>query len=172
VKVSEADSPLYHVNSDTSYIQYHYAGVHQTVMLYSGTRWGIDKGKDEREPCWFVEDQLETYRMVTILTRCLQSLGTNPLHWTLYRQIKILTIDLRFVKDLSLGITFTELSSLTCTILPDGEVDTLRYCAIGFPFSTVGRVRSAGNVTVITRNLPRNLRWGKNEKLLVIYAYF
>ena len=34
------------------------------------------------------------------------------------------------------------------------------------------RVRIAGNVTVITRNLPRNLRLGKIEKFRVIYAYF
>jgi len=35
-----------------------------------------------------------------------------------------------------------------------------------------GSVRSAGNVTVITCNLPRNLRQGKIEKLRVIYVYF
>ena|SRR6218665_718577 len=36
----------------------------------------------------------------------------------------------------------------------------------------MGSVRSAGNVTVITCNLPRNLRQGKIEKLRVIYVYF
>ena len=38
--------------------------------------------------------------------------------------------------------------------------------------SAVTRVRSASNVTVIKRNLPRNLRQGKIKKLRVIYAYF
>jgi len=38
--------------------------------------------------------------------------------------------------------------------------------------NAVPSVRSAGNVTVITRDLPRNLRLGKIEKLCMIYAYF
>jgi len=38
------------------------------------------------------------------------------------------------------------------------------------PSGTIIRVPSAGNVTVIARNLPRNLRSGKIEKVRVIYV--
>jgi len=41
---------------------------------------------------------------------------------------------------------------LACTTVQDVDVDV-----------DVVRVRSAGNVTVITRNIPRNLRVGKIE---------